>query len=105
MDIKIEAPGHKQQEGLKEFYLERLTKKFGDYKFIHAIDVKVKLDSEKKVQVSLQLKPEKGKMLYVTDHSTKENIALNNAIRKMNVLIEKYKEKHYRSVHNVIKNK
>lgn len=105
MDIKIEAPGHKQQEGLKEFYLKRLTKKYGGYKFIHAIDVKVKLDSEDEIQVSLQLKPEKGKMLYVTDNSPKENIALNNAIRKMNVLIEKYKEKHYHNVHTVIKNK
>jgi len=103
MNIKIEAPGHRSQELLKEHYTNRLEKKYGKYDFIKSIDVKVKTNDSNISSVSLQLKPEKGKMLYVSGSSEKENIALNNAINKMNVQIEKYKEKHYHNVHTITK--
>jgi len=103
MDIKIEAPGHKSQELLKEHYTHKLTKKYGQYAFIKSIDVKIKTIQANKMAVSLQLKPEKAKMLYVNGIADSENIALNNAIRKMNVKLEKYKEKHYHNVHTVTK--
>lgn len=105
MDIKIEAPGHKSQGLLKEHYERRLTKKYGNYNFIKSIDVKITSKEEEMTTVSLQLKPEKGTLLYVSGRSERENIALNSAIRKMNVLIEKYKEKHYHNVHTVTKPK
>jgi len=103
MDIKIEAPGHPSQDLVKEHYSNRLTKKYGQYDFIKAIDVKITKVDESMKAVSLQLKPEKGTMLFVKGVAERENVALNNAIRKMNVKIEKYKEKHYHNVHRVSK--
>lgn len=103
MDIKIEAPGHKRQELLKDHYVKKLQKKYGNYDFVKSIDVKVKSIDSAEISVSLQLKPEKGKMLYVSGEAEKENIALNKAIYKMNLQIEKYKNKHYHNVHTVTK--
>jgi len=104
MDIKIEAPAHKNQASLVEYYKERLEKKFGKYKFIHAIDVKVKKIDENEYHVSLLSKPEKDRRsIFVSGKASKENLALNNAIKKMNVQIEKYKQKHYHNSHTVNK--
>lgn len=104
MDIKIEAPGHSSQELLFRHYTEKLTKKYGKYDFVKSIDVKiVASERDNKTMVSLQLKPEKGTMLYVSAKDDKENIALNEAIRKMNVRVEKYKQKHYHDFHTVTK--
>lgn len=103
MDIKIEAPGHKSQALVEEHYNRRLTKKYGQYDFIKAIDVKIKSEDNNLTSVAIQLKPEKGIMLYAVAKAELENVALNNAIRKMNVQIEKYKQKHYHNVHTVRK--
>jgi len=100
MDIKIEAPGHKTQKKLKIFYSKILNEKYSAYDFIKSIDVKIISNSNGTYNVSLQLKPEKSKMLFVSDKSYSENIAFRESIRKMNVKIEKYKEKHYHSVHS-----
>lgn len=103
MDIKIEAPNHKSQELVKDHYSRKLTKKYGQYDFIKSIDVKIKSTKGDLSSVSLQLKPEKGKMIYASAIAERENNALNNVIRKMNVQIEKYKEKHYHNVHTISK--
>ena len=104
MDIKIEAPGHMRQQETHSFYEEKLTKKYGGYDFIKAIDVKIKGESGQ-TEVSLQLKPEKGKMIYVSARDKSENAAFNHAIKNMNVKIEKYKDAHYHDFHHVNKNK
>jgi len=99
MDIKIEAPQHPNQEQLKNFYEEKLRKKYGNYPFIKNIDVKVVNEKDEFKKVSLQIKPEKGTMLYAHHEDYSENTALNEVIRKMNTQIEKYKELHYHSKH------
>lgn len=104
MDIKIEAPRHENQKQLISFYKERLEKKFGDYAFIHSIDVKIKMISHGIYYVSLQLKPERqGNTLFTCGKGKTENIALNNTMRKMHLQIQKFKQKHYHNVHNVKK--
>lgn len=102
MDIHIEAPKHGSQDRTHEFYSEKLTKKYGKYDFVKLVEVKVKSEKGEKL-VSLQIKPEKGKMLYTSARDRSENVAFNHAIKSMNVHIEKYKEKHYQSVHHVDK--
>lgn len=97
MDIKIEAPGHRNQESLQKYYTAKLNKKYAVYPFIKAIDVKVKQMKNDQYEVSLQLKPEKGTMQFATQYADNENSALNGAIKKMNIQIEKYKQKHYHS--------
>jgi|GEM_PF-1233758 len=99
MDIKIEAIHHPNQEQLKTFYEEKLQRKYGSYNFIKNIDVKVEEGRNGVKRVALQIKPEKGTMLYANHEDQNENRALNQTIRKMNVQIEKYKEQHYRSNH------
>lgn len=103
MDIKIEAPGHKRQELLRDHYEDRLNAKYGVYEFVKAIDVKIKSFEQDSVSVSLLLKPEKGVSIFAEGVDEKEHRALNQAIHKMNVQIEKYKEKHYHNVHRASK--
>jgi len=104
MDIKIEAPRHENQEKLISFYTKRLENKFGQYSFIHSIDVKIKMIDHAVFFVALQLRPERqGRTLFVSGKGNTENIALNNAIRKMHIQIQKYKQKHYHNPHNVRK--
>lgn len=98
MDIKFEAPGRKNQEMTEEYYSDALTAKFGQYDFVKSIDVKLKREKEENC-VSLQIKPEKGTALFVSHTDKNENKALQEAIRKMGVKIEKYKEKHYHDAH------
>jgi len=100
MDIKIEAPGHDRQKETNAFYEEKLTKKYGNYDFIKAIDVKIKEEPDQ-TEVSLQIKPEKGKMIFVSARDKSENVAFNHAIKNLNVQIEKYKDKHYHDFHHV----
>ena len=96
MDIKIEAPGHPNQKQLIKFYRERLEKKYGEYPFIHNLDVKITKE-QNEYRVSLQIKPEKGKTLYAEEVHEKEYSALESVIKKMNSQIERYKRKHYHS--------
>ena len=103
MDINIEAPGHHSQEALIEYYTERLNRKYGGYDFIKTIDVKVKKEVGNKYEVNLRIGPEKGTFLFSSDTDSNENKALTEAIRKMNVQIEKYKQHHYHNVHTVDK--
>ena len=105
MDIKIEAPGHPSQDALIKYYENRLNKKYGTYDFIKSIYVKVNKAKNGGFEVSLGIKPEKSTFIYVTDTNESENKALSEAIRKMNVQIEKYKQHHYHSVHTVQKQK
>ena len=96
MDIKIEAPGHPNQDQLHEYYTSVLNKKYKGYDFVKAIDVKV-VKERNEFEVSLQLKPEKGTMLFAKDINENEKSALSAAIKKMNSQIEKYKQLHYHS--------
>lgn len=99
MDIKIEAVKHPNQEQLKAYYVEKLEGKYGNYPFVKNVDVKV-IEPQKGIKrVTLQIKPEKGTMLFAQHEDGNENRALNGAIRKMNTQIEKYKEQHYKSNH------
>jgi len=98
MDIKIEAPNHKNQDQLVDYYTKKLNAKYGQYPFVKAIDVKVLQEKNGQYNVALQCKPEKGNMFFVSDTAPNENKAFQEAIRKMNVHIEKYKEVHYKSM-------
>ncbi len=95
MDIKIEAPKHANQRKLIEFYSKALNKKYGNYPFVKAIDVKVVATDTKETKVTLQLKPEKGTMLFASAEDENENRAFQAVLGKMNIQIEKYKQKHY----------
>lgn len=99
MDIKIEAPKHANQQSLQEFYSEKLNKKYGVYPFIKSIDAKVIRTNNGTYEVSLQLKPEKGTMQFASGSNNNEHTAFNAAIKKMNHIVEKYKEKRYNSTH------
>lgn len=104
MDIKIEAPQHDNQEKLINYYKNKLENKFGHYKFVHSIDVKIKMISQGIYYVSIQLKPERqGNTIFASGKGSTENKALTNSIRKMHLQIQKYKQKHYHNSHTVQK--
>jgi ribosome-associated translation inhibitor RaiA len=99
MKINIEAPGHDNQTKLLAFYEEKLTSKYARYKFIHQIDIKIEKVGQA-FEIGLQIKPEKGALLYAKDANRKEDSALEGVIKKMNAQIEKYKVKNYHSSHS-----
>lgn len=94
MDIKIEAIGHPNQQKLKSYYTEILTSKYGQYPFVKTVDVMVKTNNSLS-EVKLNLMLEKKGRIFSSDSNANENKALQGAIKKINVQIEKYKEKHY----------
>lgn len=97
MDIKIEAPNHPNQVQLTAFYRKKIEQKYGVYDFVKAMDVKINQDTKSTFKVSLQCKPEKGTLLFAADSNRNENKAFTEAMRKLNIQIEKYKEVHYHS--------
>ncbi len=96
MDLNIETPGIHHNEKLIKFLTKRLEKKYAVYPFIPRIDAKVEHQKET-YTISLQVKPEKGPMLFAKGVDAKKNKALDSAIKKLNHQIERYKQKHYQS--------
>lgn len=95
MDITIEAQGHPNQVKLKEYYQKRLKQKYAHYPFVKTLDVKVDFENKTDTKVAINVAVEKAGKLYASHSNSNENKALEEAIRKTNVLIEKYKQKHY----------
>lgn len=96
MDINIEAINHPNQTKLKTYYTDTLNNKYGMYPFVKTITAKVESKNDD-IDVSLLVQVEKGASLFGSSSSKNENKALNEAIKKINTQIEKYKNKHYAS--------
>ena len=97
MDLAIEAIGHPNQEHLREYYSSRLNKKFGKYDFAKRMDVKVKDLGKDGYEVSLSLQPVNGSTMFARSKNSVENRALADAMKKLHVQVEKYKQQHYHS--------
>lgn len=94
MDINIEAVQHNNQASLKTYYEDKLLRKYNAYPFVKAIDVKI--DSQDKLaRVSLLVQLEKGPKVFASHLDENENRSFTKAIKKVDVQIEKYKQKHY----------
>lgn len=91
MQIKIDAPGHKNQNKLRDFLQDKILSSFSRYKFINSISTRITEDNGFKV-ISLQLIPKNGSPLFVKDTNRDENQAVNSAMKKMQSQIKKYKE-------------
>ncbi|MBX2816224.1 MAG: HPF/RaiA family ribosome-associated protein [Saprospiraceae bacterium] len=103
MDISIEAIGHANQSQLKEYYTNKLTRKYGKYDFAIRMNVKVKDMGKDGYEVSLNLQPENGAAMFARAKHSSENSALSEAMKKLNTQIEKYKEQHYHSSQKINK--
>lgn len=95
MDIIIEAQGHPNQAKLIAYYEQRLKRKYGHYPFVKTALVKVDVEKRLVTKVALSITVEKAGKLYASHTDANENRALEGVIKKVNVLIEKYKQKHY----------
>lgn len=94
MDINIEAKGHPNQDKLIAYYEDILTKKYGQYPFVKVAKVKVQTKDEL-TEVNLILQLEKSGSVFSSASHVNENKSLQSAIKKMNVQVEKYKQKRY----------
>jgi len=95
MDILIEAPGHENLDSLEKHFNKLLLKKFEKYEFIKKAKLKVSDEPQKKKKISLLLQVKNDQSLFSSDINSKENLAFNEVVRKINVQIEKYKQVHY----------
>ena len=94
MDTKIEAQNHENQEQLYNHYEKLLNRKYAKYPYVKSIDLKIDQVQEG-VKVGMRIKPEKGSSLYASSIDINEHSAAQQTIKKMNKLIEKYKEQRY----------
>ncbi|MBT8190397.1 MAG: HPF/RaiA family ribosome-associated protein [Saprospiraceae bacterium] len=78
-------------------YEEKLQKKYGIYDFAKKIDVKINQIHPGTIEVSLNLQVEKGAPMHAADTDNVISRAFNNAVKKLNKQLEKYKDTHYRS--------
>ncbi len=95
MDIHITAPTHEKQEGLALYYTEDLKKRFGQYKFVQSVELKVVTEKEE-AKVSISMLPSNGAVMFATGQNKIESSAYQDALHKIRRQIEKYKEIHYR---------
>jgi len=94
MQIKIDAPGHKNHNKLRDFLQDKIRSSFSNYNFINSVTTHVSEDNGKKI-ISLQLIPKKGSPLFAKDSSHDENQAVNSALKKMHTQLKKYKGTHF----------
>ncbi len=99
MDIKINAKGHPNQERLFEYYKKRLTEKFKKFRFLVTVETEIGREQKGDAKVALKVFPEKGNPIYVKSSNVSEHVAFQDAIRKAERQLERYKEIHYKSSH------
>lgn len=104
MDIKIEAQKKYNYADQIAYISNSLNSKYEKYPYVNDVLVKITEQEDNQVAVSLQIKPEKGKQLFSQGEANNVKAAYNQAVKRMNTQIEKYKNVHYSSSHsNVIK--
>ncbi len=96
MDIIITAPKHANQESLKDYYTNVLSKKYSKYPFVKKANVKIDQQDEG-VKVSISLSLEKGKDAFAKHMDPLEESAFKKCLGKLRPQIEKYKQVHYHS--------
>ena len=94
MDIRIDAPGHKNFTHLKTYLLEKIQKRYSKYDFITVVETKLTTENGL-MNVNLQVHPKKGPILFAKDSNEDENKAVNSVMKKMHLQIQKYKDAHF----------
>lgn len=97
MDIHFNTVHILMTEDELATYEEKLQKKYGVYDFAKRLEVKINQIHPGSIEVSLNLQVEKGAPIHAADTDNIINRALNNAVKKLNKQLEKYKDTHYRS--------
>lgn len=95
MDIKVEkgqALGYNPKEN---YVAEFLSKYFDNYPFVESIKVFFRGEKHPYKKVKLQARL-KGKDVFVEAKGDRHEIALEEASKKLRVIVEKYKTKHYK---------
>lgn len=95
MDINIETNKVKLTDENREDIINLIKSKYEQYPFIKSMDVLVAQSDDHELKVSLQTKPEKGKMLFASDTGTEIIPVVNHCRNKLDYQIERYKEVHY----------
>ena len=95
MDIVINAKGHVNQEGLHEYYSDKLNSKYEKYPFVKKVGLGIKEIANGDIIVSLEFDMEKGANLFSKATAIDEAHAFKLAAKKIDKQIEKYKHAHY----------
>ena len=103
MDIHINASGHPNHTSVIKFYTQKIHRKYAKYPFVKTAEVMINQSKRGLYKVSICMDIEKSPKLYSVHSDESENRALQGAIKKMNIQIEKYKQKHYHNHHAVSK--
>lgn len=92
MDIKITAVNHENQQKLRTYYEAELNKEFGKHTFLSRVDFHLKNDPEGLTEIGLEIYPRGRQPIYVSSENSSEPKAYKDALKKMRVRLNKYKE-------------
>jgi len=95
MDIKINAPGHPNQEKLTKYYTSKLNAYSKKYSFLNSISTSIKSLEKNNYEVRIEAKPKTGNMLVAKATDNNENKALKEAMAKLNKQLERFKVSHF----------
>jgi len=103
MDINIRISNYDYSNYLRVKVEETLLDKYGNYPFITSMFLQLsKNENNHKVTLRLHLK-NSSPIFAEASFEKKLNIALKNAITKVNRQLEKYKQLHYKSLSKIKK--
>lgn len=91
MDIKIQAPQHRNFTELEEHYKTKITDKFNQFDFIVNAELHVSEVERERKEIKLMLHPKNGNTLMAHDVSDTEDKAFSNVVNKLKPQIERYK--------------
>ncbi len=92
MNINIIAPNHENGQKLREFYTDELSREYRKQTFLSRVDLHIKNENDTITEVGIELFPRGGNPLYVSSRDVNENRAYRDAISKMRVRMNKYKD-------------
>lgn len=95
MNITINAPGHPNQEKLKEYYTSKLTPFSKKYSFLTSITTSIRSIENDDYEVRIEAKPKTGNLLVAKATDDNENKALKDAMAKLNKQLDRFKVSHF----------
>lgn len=95
MDLKVEKGDFESRNYFEDYSRKSLEKLFAQYDFIKSVNVffRGKKHPTKKVKIKARFK---GKEVFVEESAENYQMAVDGAIKKLKVQVEKYKTKHYK---------
>ncbi len=96
MDIKLDRSSTSSENDFSAYANEKLGRYFSHYPFVQSVQLylRAKKHATKKVKINVRLK---GKAIFAEAKGLRHHDALENALQKLEIQLQKYKGKRYKA--------